>query len=36
MGGVAKQFSNADLKVLADYLGSLPSELQTLQRARLK
>jgi len=36
MGGVAKQFSNADLKVLADYMGSLPSELQTLQRARLK
>ncbi len=36
MGGVAKQFSNADLKVLADYVGSLPSELQTVQRARVK
>ena len=36
MGGVAKQFSNADLKVLADYMGSLPSELQTVQRSRLK
>jgi cytochrome c553 len=36
MGGIAKQFSNADLKVLADYVGSLPSEMQTLQRARLK
>jgi cytochrome c553 len=36
MGGVAKQFSNAELKVLANYLGSLPSELQTVQRARLK
>ena len=36
MGGIAKQFSNADLKVLADYVGSLPSELQTAQRDRLK
>jgi cytochrome c553 len=36
MGGVAKQFSNADLKVLADYVASLPSELQTVQRARIK
>lgn len=36
MGGIAKQFSNADLKVLADYLGGLPSEIQTVQRARLK
>jgi cytochrome c553 len=36
MGGVAKQFSNADLKVLADYVSSLPSELQTIQRARIK
>lgn len=36
MGGVAKQFSNADLKVLADYVGSLPSELQTIQRSRIK
>ncbi len=36
MGGVAKQFSNADLKVLADYVGSLPGELQTLQPPRFK
>jgi cytochrome c553 len=36
MGGVAKQFSNEDLKVLANYVGSLPSELQTLQRPRVK
>lgn len=36
MGGVAKQFSNADLKVLADYVGGLPSELQTVQRSRIK
>ncbi len=36
MGGVAKQFSNAELKVLADYVGSLPGEMQTVQRARVK
>ncbi len=36
MGGVTQQFSNAELKVLADYVGSLPSELQTVQRARIK
>lgn len=36
MGGIAKQFSNADLKVLADYVGSLPGELQTVQRGRVK
>ncbi|MFZ4625928.1 MAG: c-type cytochrome [Rhodoferax sp.] len=36
MGGVTKQFSNAELKVLADYMGSLPSELQTLQPVRFK
>ena len=36
MGGIAKQFSNADLKELAHYVGSLPSELQTLQPARFK
>jgi len=36
MGGIAKQFSNAELKVLADYVASLPSELQTVQRDRIK
>lgn len=36
MGGVAKQFSLADLKLLADYMGSLPSELQTVQPVRFK
>lgn len=36
MGGIAKQFSNAEMKVLADYVGSLPSEMQTVQRDRLK
>jgi len=36
MGGIAAQFSNAELRVLADYVGSLPGELQTLQRDRVK
>jgi len=36
MGGIAKQFSNADLKVLADYVSGLPGEMQTIQRDRLK
>jgi cytochrome c553 len=36
MGGIAKQFSNADLKVLAEYVSSLPSELQTVQPVRFK
>ena len=29
MGAVAKQFSNAELKELAEYVGALPGELQT-------
>lgn len=36
MGGIAKQFSNNELKVLADYVASLPSEIQTVQRSRIK
>lgn len=36
MGGIAAQFSNAELKVLADYVASLPSDLQTVQRERVK
>lgn len=36
MAGVAKQFSDAELKVLADYVASLPTELQTIQPSRFK
>jgi len=36
MGGVAKQFSNAELKELANYIGSLPSELKTVPQSRFK
>ncbi|WP_342620860.1 c-type cytochrome [Rhodoferax sp. GW822-FHT02A01] len=36
MGGVAKQFSNAELKELAAYVGSLPSELKTVPESRFR
>ena len=36
MAGIAKQFSDKEMKVLADYVVSLPSELQTVQRSRIK
>ena len=36
MGGIAKQFSHAELKVLADYLGGLPSELKTVPESRFR
>jgi cytochrome c553 len=34
MGAIAKQFSNAELKALANYVGSLDSELQTVPESR--
>lgn len=36
MAGIAKQFSDKEMKVLADYVASLPSEIQTVQRSRVK
>jgi cytochrome c553 len=36
MGGVAKQFSNAELKVLANYLGGLPTELKVVPESRFR
>jgi cytochrome c553 len=36
MGGVAKQFTNAELKELANYIGSLPSDLKTEPLHRFK
>ncbi|MEO8856674.1 MAG: c-type cytochrome [Burkholderiaceae bacterium] len=36
MGGIAKQFSNAELKVLAKYLSSLPTELKTVPESEFK
>ncbi|MEI6802620.1 MAG: c-type cytochrome [Burkholderiales bacterium] len=36
MGGIAKQFSNDELRILADYVGSLPGELKTVQQSRFR
>jgi cytochrome c553 len=36
MGGVAKQFSNAELKEIAAYVGSLPTELKTVPQSRFR
>ena len=36
MGGVAKQFSNEELKTLANYIGSLNGELKTVQPDRFQ
>ena len=36
MGGVAKQFSNAELKALAQYVGSLPSDLKVVPESRFR
>ncbi len=36
MGGVAKQYTNAELKVIANYLGGLPSELKTVPENRFR
>ncbi len=36
MAGIAKQFSNAELKELANYMHSLPTELHTIPQAKFK
>jgi cytochrome c553 len=36
MGGVAKQFSNAELKELARYLSALPGELKTVEQPKFR
>jgi cytochrome c553 len=36
MGGIAKQYSNAELKEISGYLSSLPSELKTVPQSRFK
>ena len=36
MGGIAKQFSNAELKELANYLSKLPTELKTVPEKRFR
>lgn len=36
MGGVVKQFSNAELKALAGYIGALPGELKTVPQGKFR
>ena len=36
MGGIVKQFSNAELKALAEYVGSLDGELQVQPQSRFR
>ncbi len=36
MGGIAKQFTNAELKVLSKYLSSIPGELKTVPEKRFR
>jgi len=36
MGGVAKQFTNAELKELASYVSSLPGEIKTVPQSKFK
>lgn len=36
MAGIAKQFSNAELKALADYVGSLEGEMQIQPQSRFR
>jgi len=36
MAGIAKQFTNAELKVLASYVSSLPSDLKTVPQSRFR
>ncbi len=36
MGGIAKQFSNAEIKVLSEYVASLPGELETIPQKAFK
>jgi cytochrome c553 len=36
MGGIAKQFSNAELKALANYVGNQPGELHTIPQSKFR
>jgi cytochrome c553 len=36
MGGVAKQFSNAELKILANYMGSIPGTMKVVPQSRFR
>jgi cytochrome c553 len=36
MGGIARQFTHAELKTLANYLGTLPGSLKTVPQSRFR
>ena len=36
MGGIAKQFSNAELKAMSKYIGSLEGDLKTVPQAKFR
>jgi cytochrome c553 len=36
MGGIAKQFSNAELKELAGYISSMPAEVKTIPQSKFR
>jgi cytochrome c553 len=36
MGGMVKQFSNAELKEMAAYISTLPGELKTVPQKRFR
>lgn len=36
MGGIVQQFSNAELKAMAEYLASLPGDLRTVPQSRFR
>ena len=36
MGGIAKQFSNAELKEMANYVSALPGELKTVPQSKFR
>ena len=36
MGGIAKQFSNAELKAMANYIGSLDGDLKTIPQSKFR
>lgn len=36
MGGIAKQFTNAEIRMIADYVASLPGDLETIPQKAFK
>jgi hypothetical protein len=36
MGGIAKQFTNAELKELAQYIGAQPGELRVVPQSKFR